>query len=48
MLRTIGVLLALAGMLSAQDWSLARLFTRPFLWGTLPTQIAWAKRAHTL
>lgn len=32
----------------AQDWSLDHLFTRPFMWGTWPSQIAWAKHAHVV
>jgi dipeptidyl aminopeptidase/acylaminoacyl peptidase len=29
-------------------WSLDHLFTRPYLWGTWPTRIEWAKHAHVL
>lgn len=29
-------------------WSLDHLFTRPYLWGAWPTQVAWAKHAHIL
>jgi dipeptidyl-peptidase-4 len=39
-------LLAVAGR--AQDFSLDRLFTRPYVWGTSPSQVTWAKRAHVL
>lgn len=28
------------------SWSLDHLYTRPFLWGTWPSHIAWAKHAH--
>lgn len=33
---------------AAQELSLDRLFSRPFLWGTWPSQIAWARNAHVL
>lgn len=45
-MRLLLTLLASAMLLGAQDWSLNRLFSRPFLWGTWPTEIAWAKHAH--
>ncbi len=32
----------------AQDWSLERLYTRPFLWGTTPSDLTWSKKGHTL
>lgn len=40
--------LILAGTLNAQSWSLERLFTRPFAWGTPPEKITWSKQGHTL
>jgi len=43
------LLLPAAAAPSTNDaWSLDRLFTRPYLWGTWPTQLAWAKHAHIL
>jgi dipeptidyl aminopeptidase/acylaminoacyl peptidase len=48
MLRFAFGLFAFALVLPAQQWSLDRLFTRPFLWGTWPTQVTWAKHAHVL
>jgi dipeptidyl aminopeptidase/acylaminoacyl peptidase len=48
MFRIPAALLACAVLLAAEDLSLERLFTRPFLWGTWPSQIAWAKHAHVL
>lgn len=48
MLRFALSLFAFALTLAAHQWSLDRLFTRPFLWGTWPTQIAWAKHAHVV
>src|SRR5579875_2955816 len=31
---------------TGEQWSIDHLFTRPFIWGSWPSQIAWAKRAH--
>src|SRR5205085_9711464 len=34
---------------SADDpWSLEKLYSRPFVWGTSPTEITWSKQGHTL
>jgi dipeptidyl aminopeptidase/acylaminoacyl peptidase len=48
MFRLLAALFACALLLPAQDWSLDHLFTRPFIWGTWPSRIAWAKHAHIL
>jgi dipeptidyl aminopeptidase/acylaminoacyl peptidase len=32
----------------AQDWSLERLFSRPYVWGTAPSQFSWPRQGHTL
>ncbi len=48
MLRFPVALLAAAALLPAQDWSLGFLYTRPLMWGTTPTQLAWSKHAHML
>jgi dipeptidyl aminopeptidase/acylaminoacyl peptidase len=32
----------------AQEWSFERLYTRPFVWGTTPTDLTWSKKGHTL
>ena len=48
MLRTIGFLLILSGVALSQDFSLDHLFARPYVWGTTPSQIVWAKHAHVL
>src|SRR3954471_10468598 len=48
MLRLIAVFVLCSLALPAQDWSLEHLFSRPFLWGTWPSQLAWAKHAHVL
>lgn len=47
-MRVIAVLLAGVVLLPAQDWSLDHLFTHPYIWGTWPSQIEWAKHAHIL
>jgi len=39
----LGTPLAAAG-----NWSLEKLFTRPFIWGTSPTEITWSKQGHVL
>ncbi len=41
-------LLASIFPLAAEDFTIDRLFTRPFVWGTTPSQITWAKHAHVL
>jgi dipeptidyl aminopeptidase/acylaminoacyl peptidase len=40
--------LFIASLLSAQEMTIDRLFSRPYLWGTWPSQIVWAKKAHQL
>ncbi len=44
----LAAFIACALTVSAQDWSLDRLFTRPLLWGTWPSHIEWSKHAHVL
>ena len=41
-------LLLPAAAFAAEAWSLEKLFTRPFAWGTSPTEITWSKQGHTL
>jgi dipeptidyl aminopeptidase/acylaminoacyl peptidase len=41
-------LLLPAAAFAAEAWSLEKLFTRPFIWGTPPTEIMWSKQGHTL
>jgi dipeptidyl aminopeptidase/acylaminoacyl peptidase len=43
-----GVLVLRGAAASTEAWSLDHLFTRPYVWGTWPTQLAWAKHAHLL
>ncbi len=33
---------------AAEPWSLEKLYTRPFAWGTSPEQAVWSKQNHTL
>jgi dipeptidyl aminopeptidase/acylaminoacyl peptidase len=46
--RVLVLLLLAVFVLPAQELSLERLFSRPYLWGTWPSQIAWARKAHQL
>jgi dipeptidyl aminopeptidase/acylaminoacyl peptidase len=48
MLRLIVAFFAAAFLAMGQGWSLDQLFSRPYVWGTWPSQIAWAKHAHLL
>jgi dipeptidyl aminopeptidase/acylaminoacyl peptidase len=48
MLRLVVAFFYVAALLGADDWSLDRLFSRPYVWGTWPSQLAWAKHAHVL
>ena len=44
-----GAMLLPGGSLSSPDvWSLDRLFTQPYVWGTSPAHLSWAKHAHML
>ncbi len=46
--RTCALLILAAFHLHAEEWPLEKLFTRPFVWGTTPSQLAWAKHARKL
>ncbi len=48
MFRSSLALLALALSLPAQNLALPRLFSRPLLWGTWPSQVQWSKNSHIL
>jgi len=48
MLRTIALIVAFATAAPAEDFTLDHLFQRPYVWGTTPSQITWAKHAHVL
>jgi dipeptidyl aminopeptidase/acylaminoacyl peptidase len=47
-LRVTGLFLLAASFLHSQTLTLDRLFARPYLWGTWPSQLAWARKAHQL
>lgn len=36
------------GVLQAENLTLERLFTRPYVWGTSPEQLKWSKQNHAL
>lgn len=48
MTKLLWPLLLLAAAGSAADWSLEKLYTRPFPWGTSPEQPVWAKKNPVL
>ena len=48
MFRIAALLFSLALVVRAEDFSLDRLFSRPYVWGTSPSQVTWAKHAHIL
>jgi dipeptidyl-peptidase 4 len=48
MVRLIAAFFSIIAILYGQDWTLDRLFSRPYIWGTWPSQLAWAKHAHVL
>lgn len=48
MLRLISLLLFTSLTIPAQELVLDKLFTRPYVWGTTPSQMTWAKHAHVL
>ena len=47
-LRNLLLLLFCTTIVPAQELTLARIFSRPYLWGTWPSQLAWAKSSHDL
>ena len=48
MVRTAVVAIALSLSCAAQDWSLEKLYTRPYVWGTPPSHLEWSRKGHTL
>src|ERR1017187_6442752 len=48
MFRIVAAFLLSAVLTTAQELTLDHLFTRPFVWGTTPSQVTWAKHAHLL
>ena len=47
-MKLVLVLLTLGLPCLARDWTLERLYTRPYIWGTAPQTITWSKQGHTL
>ncbi len=47
-MKLVLAFLAVALSLSAQDWTLERLYTRPHIWGTAPQDLTWAKNTNVL
>lgn len=47
-MRAAAIALLLVSSLSAEEWRIERLFTRPFTWGTTPQKAAWSKQGRTL
>jgi dipeptidyl aminopeptidase/acylaminoacyl peptidase len=43
-----GALLLTAALAQADTWPLERLFTRPFVWGTRPDNVKWARNGPVL
>ncbi len=48
MTRLLAWLLLPVAAFAAETWSLEKLFTRPFAWGTSPSEVTWSKQGHTL
>jgi len=36
------------GSCQAEEWSLERLYSRPYIWGTAPQSLRWSEQGHTL
>ena len=47
-MRVCLAVIALALPVLAQEWTLERLYTRPYIWGTPPQSVEWSKEGHTL
>lgn len=47
-MRRILLSLAFALSATAAEWSLEKLYTRPFAWGTSPDQLTWAEKKPVL
>ncbi len=47
-MKRLLILIALATGCFAQQWTLDRLYTRPYVWGTPPQSLTWSKKGHTL
>ena len=47
-MRVCLAVIALALPVLSQEWTLERLYTRPYIWGTPPQSVEWSKEGHTL
>lgn len=47
-MRFLVVALSALGLSHAEEWSLERLFSRPYIWGTAPQSLKWSDQGHTL
>jgi dipeptidyl aminopeptidase/acylaminoacyl peptidase len=47
-MRLFPSLLLLGPVLAAAPWSIETLFTRPYVWGTPPSNLVWAKKSPRL
>ena len=47
-MRRILLSLTLAFSATAADWSIEKLYTRPFVWGTAPDRLTWAENKPVL
>ena len=47
-MRFLITLLSCSLLSLAQEWSFELLYTRPFVWGTTPSDLTWSKKGHTL
>jgi dipeptidyl aminopeptidase/acylaminoacyl peptidase len=47
-MRFLVTLLSFSFLVLAEEWSIERLYTRPFVWGTSPSDLTWSKKGHTL
>jgi dipeptidyl aminopeptidase/acylaminoacyl peptidase len=47
-MRFAAIAALLVCSLSAENWPLDRLFSRPYVWGTTPAKARWSKHGHVL
>ncbi|MFN0105673.1 MAG: prolyl oligopeptidase family serine peptidase [Bryobacteraceae bacterium] len=47
-MRILSSLLLLGSVLAGAQWSIETLFTRPYVWGTPPQSLVWAKNSSRL
>jgi len=47
-MRFAAILAVFVSALCAEPWSIERLFSRPYAWGTSPQRATWSKHGHVL